>query len=418
MITLNEIIEKIFKKKYRVTLLGIGPMSKLVIRAAVEIADKYDFPLFLIASRNQIDAKEFGGGYVGGWDQEEFVKVIRKEKERIKTSIPIFICRDHGGPWQRDEEFKEKISEKQALEKAKFSYLRDILAGFNVLHIDPTKDPHYEGVLPKELVIERIVKIVEYIEKQRKKYKIPPVSYEVGTEETTGKITDKREFEKFIILLFKELKKRNIPPPSFIVAQTGTKVMMRKNVGEFRKNEAKILSSIAQRYGLALKEHNADYLSKDILKIHPSLKIIGANVAPEFAAKETETLLRLARLENEILKDRKEFSNFYFLLQKKVYESNRWRKWVYPEEEFTEEKIKKNRNKLLEITKVCGHYLFEDREIKKAREKLYKNLKTYKISENPEEEILKEIKKNIKKYIICFNLKGLNRIILDSTHHQ
>ena len=53
-----------FIKKKKCTLLGVGPMSKNCIDASIELSSDYDIPLFLIASRRQIDSEEFGGGYV------------------------------------------------------------------------------------------------------------------------------------------------------------------------------------------------------------------------------------------------------------------------------------------------------------------------------------------------------------------
>ncbi len=49
------------------TLLGIGPMSPMLLQATLELSKEQDFPILFIASRNQIDIQEFGGGYVSGW---------------------------------------------------------------------------------------------------------------------------------------------------------------------------------------------------------------------------------------------------------------------------------------------------------------------------------------------------------------
>ena len=41
------------------THLGVGPMSHNLLRAALELAKEKDFPLILIASRNQVDSDRF-----------------------------------------------------------------------------------------------------------------------------------------------------------------------------------------------------------------------------------------------------------------------------------------------------------------------------------------------------------------------
>ena len=43
---------------------------------------------------------------------------------------------------------------------------------------------------------------------------------------------------------------------------------------------------------IMLKEHNADYISNDMLKIHPKIGIHAMNVAPEFGVVETRAMLK------------------------------------------------------------------------------------------------------------------------------
>ena len=54
------------------TLLGVGPMSLNCVKAASEVANKFKFPIMLIASRRQIDSRENGGGYVNNWNTENY----------------------------------------------------------------------------------------------------------------------------------------------------------------------------------------------------------------------------------------------------------------------------------------------------------------------------------------------------------
>ena len=70
------------------TLLGIGPMSENFLRASLEISKEKDFLLMYIASRNQVDAYKFGGGYVFHADQKKF----RDKIEAICEEIMV----DHG----------------------------------------------------------------------------------------------------------------------------------------------------------------------------------------------------------------------------------------------------------------------------------------------------------------------------------
>ena len=53
------------------TLLGVGPMSQNIVDVTIELAEKHDVPLMLIASR-RIDSEYHGGGYVNNWTTEDF----------------------------------------------------------------------------------------------------------------------------------------------------------------------------------------------------------------------------------------------------------------------------------------------------------------------------------------------------------
>lgn len=86
------------------TMLGIGPMSPALIQACFELGKEKDLPLMFIASRNQVDADEFGAGYVNNWDQFRFAADLKAMAEKVGFDGDYFLCRDHGGPWQRDKE--------------------------------------------------------------------------------------------------------------------------------------------------------------------------------------------------------------------------------------------------------------------------------------------------------------------------
>ena len=82
-----------YLKKNRCTLLGVGPMSANCVDAAIELANQYESPLILIASRRQIDSEDFGGGYVNNWSTERFADYVIDRDKKGK----IFRARDHGG---------------------------------------------------------------------------------------------------------------------------------------------------------------------------------------------------------------------------------------------------------------------------------------------------------------------------------
>ena len=77
------------------TLLGVGPMSLNCVDSVIEISNHEKIPLMLIASRRQIDSKDFGGGYVNNWSTEEFSKyVFNKDKLGLTYLAKIMVV--HG----------------------------------------------------------------------------------------------------------------------------------------------------------------------------------------------------------------------------------------------------------------------------------------------------------------------------------
>ena len=246
-ITITQMIrasEKLHEQGKHFTHLGVGPMSYNLLKAALELAKEKDFPLILIASRNQVDSDKLGGGYVCGFDQKRFVEATDKIAEEIGFDGLCYFCRDHGGPWQRDKERNDKLPTDEALRIGLESYFDDAEAGFDLLHIDPTKNPHCGAVVPLNLVLEHSVYLIEKIEEERKKRGWKELAYEVGTEETMGGLIDPAAFEGFIKELKKILEQKKLPMPLFVVGQTGTLTRLTSNVGHYDTQTTKKLSDI------------------------------------------------------------------------------------------------------------------------------------------------------------------------------
>lgn len=411
-LSINDLIKtniKLFKKNEGGTLLGIGPMSESLIRASFELAKEKDFPLMFIASRNQVDSDQFGAGYVNGWNQERFINDIRKVANEIDFDGLYYFCRDHGGPWQRDEERREHLEENEAMQKGKDSYFDDIKSGFDLLMIDPTKDPFQIGkVIPLETVIERTVNLIEYCENARKDLNIKDISYEVGTEETNGGLTSTETYEVFINELNKKLDERNLPHPIFIVGQTGTLVRKSEQVGSFNYHNAVDLSKMAIKYNVGVKEHNGDYMTYEDLIKHLPAQVTATNVAPEFGTVETEAILKLVELEKFALDEGllDSVSNITELMKKNAIESRRWEKWLSEEQASkTNDEVFADVTLAKEILDLGGHYTFNIDEVKTERAKLYENMK--KIGIDADRFIIELIKESLNRYAVGFNLIGL-----------
>lgn len=410
--TLQEVVQRLLSLEgaKSCTMLGIGPMSDSLIKASLLLAKKKQFPIMYIASRNQVDADELGGGYVCGWNQERFAKAIQDIADEIDFDGAYYLCRDHGGPWQRDNERNAHLPEEVAMDLGKESYVYDLKAGFDLLHIDPTKDPYVVGKsIDMETNLKRTVELIDFCEKVRKELGLPEVSYEVGTEETNGGLTTPEAYEAFIVELIHRLDEKHLPHPAFIVGNTGTLTRLTENVGEVDPASCRHLSQIAKKYGVGLKEHNGDYLGDEILLQHPVWGVTGMNVAPEFGTVETRAYLTLGDIEQSLAKEGviTSPSAIRETIIREAIQSGRWKKWMTTDTKaLSVEEILQDAELSLLIAEISGHYTFNNAVVKEEIHTLYPNLTLAHI--DGEKYVLQKLMDAMDNYVKWFNLEGLN----------
>ena len=396
----------------RFTLLGVGPVSESVLEAALAVSKRRGFPPIFIASRNQVDASRFGGGYLlGGLDQAGFVALIRAKQERIGYQGPLYICRDHGGPWQRDEELKARLPVGEAMELARISLEEDLRSGFNYLHIDPTKCPF---PFSQEQLADWTLQLIAHCEVRRTALGLPLVDYEIGAEDIRGGITSEQSFAAFLEQVTAGLARAGLPSPTCIVGQTGTLTRLDRNVGRFDREQTARLAAVAARFGVGLKEHNGDYLSAATCRLHPELGVTGMNVAPEFGLVETDALLALAALEEKLAREgwieEAQLSGLAASLRELTFARAPWDKWLTPEIAGRGRlELEGDEASRLLIARVCGHYLFADPAIREARAKLYRNVEGCRLVPGEAAEFVqRRIEEAIDFYAVNFRLEGLN----------
>lgn len=377
-----------FIEKRSCTLLGVGPMSVNCVDATIELANAYEIPILMIASRRQIDSEEFGGGYVNNWTTEDFARYVTDKDKKGK----IFLARDHGGPWQSIKEKEEGLGLKRAMDSAKSSFRADIAAGFQVLHIDPSIDIH--GSPDVDEVLDRVFDLYEFCWSQAQQAR-QEIIFEIGTEEQSGSTNSQEELDYTLNAIKRFCIQHKIPKPTFVVIQCGTRVMEMRNVGSFDSpirvaNEipAEIqlpkMIEICNRHGIFMKEHNTDYLSDDGLQWHPRLGIHAANVAPEFGVAETNALVNVLET-NGLTKLAERFLRI-------AYDSNKWDKWMMDNTTATD------RDRSL----IAGHYVFSKAEVKELKTEAGKELERKGIQ--LEEHLKQQVKQAILRYLRNFRL--------------
>jgi len=371
-------------------MLGIGTMSAASVRAGLRAAAETGTPAVFIASRNQVESAELGGGYAEGWDQAGLVRFLNEQVGRRRGTARWFVGRDHGGPWQRDDEYRSRIPWPLARARALRSVRDDIDAGFHYLHIDVAKDPFLGDAIPVDLGVQRIVELMRGAESHRIARGLPGIDYEVSLEKANGQVTPPAEFQFFLESLLAELSHIGLPMPLFAVANTGTWTKLDRNVGEFQEASARHLATIARRYGLVFKEHNADYLADEDLRSHARCGIGMVNVAPEFGHAETAALLDLADLES-VGVPLVATSGIAGKLTELVMRSGRAAKWLHGAS--AEDQL---------LAKIGGHYFFSHPAIAQAREALFANIRATALHADPEQLVEDRIVASIRRYIDIF----------------
>lgn len=373
------------------TLLGVGVVSRLCVEVAIELANEHDTDIMLIPSRRQVDSDALGGGYVEGWSAGRFADFVRVRDGKGR----VILCRDHGGPWQNSVEMGRRLSPQDAMVSARESYEEDIAAGFQVLHIDTSVAP--DGAPDVKTALERLFALyVDCVEMARKHGR--DVVFEVGAEEQNTVVNPITDVVELLGAIERFCHDADVPPPVFVVVQTGTKVMEARNVGSlgspYRIQQEmpteiylpQVVEAV-RRFDVMLKQHNTDYLDDQVLRWMPWYGVDAANVAPEFGVVESRALLHLLEA-NGLKKQRDRFLEM-------SYASRKWEKWMLPDTTATDR----------ERAVISGHYVFSTPDFNALRQDASASLAARGVDM---EAVLKDrIRAAVRRYMDCFRLTGV-----------
>jgi len=383
------------------TLFAVCPNSIAVIKASLRAAKRNNAPIKFATTLNQVD---YDRGYTN-FNQSDFVRFLNKECERINFTGPVIIAIDHGGPWLKDIQSIERWPLEKAMESVKKSFEESIKAGFHLIHVDPTVDIFLqpdESILI-ENVVSRTVELIVHIENFRRKGKYPAISYEVGTEEVHGGLADEKTFDRFLQLLKSGLEENGLKDvwPCFIVGKVGTDL----HTTTFDEEVAARITAKVKPLGSLIKGHYTDGVTNP--EAYPLTGMGAANVGPEFTVSEYEALIELEGIENKLFEQNRLAikSDIREKLWEAVINSNRWKKWLQPEEKGLDFfAISEERQHWL-ISTGC-RYIWQKPEVVVSRYRLYENLLTNGI--DAENIVLCRIEHDMDKYFRSFNLVNLN----------
>ena len=386
------------------TLFAVCPNSTSVIKAAFRAAKRNNAPIKFAATLNQVDGD---GGYTG-LTQQEFIKLLKIEADAVNYNGPYIAAIDHGGPWLKDIQSIERWDTERAMNAVKKSFEDAIIAGYHLIHVDPTVDiflPKGE-VIDIKIVAARTVELMVHAELFRRKNNIAPISYEVGTEEVHGGLADETVFDTFIIELKNGLKAAGFEDvwPCFIVGKVGTDL----HTTTFDKEVALQLTQKVKQFGSYIKGHYTDGVTNP--EDYPLCGMGAANVGPEFTISEYDALVELEEKEIELSKDKgiAQLSNIKNTLWRLVYDSNRWKKWLQEDEQGKDfSQLTEERKNWL--VKTGCRYIWQHPEAVVARYRLYENLNRHGI--DAESVVLGKIEHDMDKYFYAFNLVNLNSLL-------
>lgn len=386
------------------TILAVCPNSEAVVKASMLAAKEARAPLFFAATLNQVD---LDGGYTG-WTQKAFVELARREAAAAGYEGPVIVGLDHGGPWLKDVQTREKWPLERAMAGVKDSLAACLEAGYDLLHIDPTVDRTLppDQPMPIDLVIERTLELMEFAESHRREKELPPVSYEVGTEEVHGGLADMSVFGRFLEGLKTGLRGRGLGDvwPCFVVGKVGTDL----HTTEFDPKVARRLTEAAAPYGSVIKGHYTDSVSNP--DAYAEAGMGGANVGPEFTEAEYAALEELAADEERLAGEGRlsKKSGLMDALRRAVVASGRWEKWRLAEEESKAfDELPPERQGWL-VRTGC-RYIWANPEVVAARRKIYANLAA--AGEESEEVVLHAMGDVMHKYFRAFRLTGTLRLL-------
>lgn len=289
--------------------LGVGPMSSEIVELLLEYSQTNNYPLMIIASRNQVD---YNSGYVS--TTKQLVKQIKEHPGY--DSNRILICRDHCGPYFSDNDKNKTIEE--SMQECFKTIKTDIENDFDLIHIDVSR------IIDNQYGYAR--QLIDYAISLK-----PDVMLEFGSEDNTNENIEECLLHVDEKLAFLSKYKNNI---KFFVSQTGS-LTKHKQIGTFNYLQSKLLVDKAHAHGFLFKEHNADYLTLHDLADRLKSKVNAVNIAPQLGTAQTTVLVSFGQQYNN------ELTNF----SRYVIEQQVWSRWITPD-------ISDDETKLI----VSGHY--------------------------------------------------------------
>lgn len=372
------------KRKRGMSYAGIPSFctaSDLVIEACLEQALRFDDPVLIEATANQVN--QFGG-YTGmrPADYRDFVYEIAD-----RVGFPrekIILGGDHLGPltWQKE-------NEKEAMEKSVELVREFVLAGFKKIHLDTSMrlaDDSREERLSDEVIAARGAVLYEACEKayQELLKENPeetrpvfiigsevPIPGGAQEEEDSISVTSPEAVEHTLTVYQQEFAKRGLNDAFEnvigIVVQPGVE-FGDADIFHYDRAKAQVLTGFMKKYdNLVLEGHSTDYQRPEGLREMVEDGIAILKVGPALTFSLREGLFALSMMEKILVPEEKQARFMEVLEAEMMKHPENWKKHYHG----TEEQLYIKRK--FSFSDRCRYY-FAQPEVKDAVNKLLVNL--------------------------------------------
>jgi len=286
-------------------------MSKEIVELCLNYSHSHDHPLMIIASRNQAD---YDSGYA--MNTKELSELVFNHEHYNPNRV--LLCRDHCGPYFSDMD--NGLELEAALVRCLNTIKADIDANFDLIHVDVSRvEPNKQ-----QYVAEKLFSYAMELN--------PNIMFEFGTEDNTGNTTETLNMLN-IQLEYVKPWQNNL---RYVVSQTGS-LTKQTQVGTFNIEQTKKLINVIHQNGYMFKEHNADYLDVEQVKLRKDTGVDALNIAPQLGTIASSVLYDLGSGTVEL----SEFMNV-------VLDSGYYKKWCTVE-------VDNDKDRFIS----SAHYLFE-----------------------------------------------------------
>ncbi|MPM15146.1 D-tagatose-1,6-bisphosphate aldolase subunit KbaZ [bioreactor metagenome] len=288
--------------------------NEYVLRAALRKAKRYEAPVLIEATANQVN--QFGG-YTGQTPEQFYGYVLGLADQIGLPRNRVILGGDHLGPLTFS-----MYEEERAMANAGELVRQYVLAGFTKIHIDTSMrvaDDDSKVRLPDEIIARRGAELCAWAEAAYAERKtlvpdaVPPV-YVIGSEvpipggeqhsEKAISVTTQKDLGHTIETFHAAFLKRNLEDAwqrvIAVVAQVGVE-FGGDNIFEYNRQNASSITKAVRGYpNLVLEGHSTDYQTKYALRemVEDAVAILKVGPALTFAVREG--LFALENIEKEL----------------------------------------------------------------------------------------------------------------------